>query len=123
MHEGNFTEEIVGAVLAQLALHPGRRPSRVKVRVGESFHLEADSVRDHFKRLTVGTDLARAELVLEEEPVMVQCRRCGGRGPVEDHHWPECKACGSLETDVVAGNEVVVDSIVLEERIGSSSGR
>ncbi len=116
MHEQGFTEQIVDAVLAELSVRAEGRPRRVRVRVGEALHLNAESVRSHFRSLAAGTSLEGALLDLEEVPMTVRCRRCLAEGTVEDHHCPLCPACGSADVDVVSGNDVVIETIELEER-------
>ena len=52
MHEGNFTQQIVTSIVSELEKHPGYRPQRIKVKVGEMLHLEPESVRTHYALLT-----------------------------------------------------------------------
>jgi hydrogenase nickel incorporation protein HypA/HybF len=114
MHEGNFTRRIVDAVFSALAGHPEGRPTRIKVRVGETYHLEPDSVRVHYASLSRGTRLEGAVLELKETPMLLRCRRCRGAARAEDHHILVCFFCGSSEVDVLSGNEIVVEEIEME---------
>ncbi len=115
MHEGNFTEQIVEALLSELSPYAGARPKRVCVEVGEMLHLIPETVRAHYEMLTRGTPLAGAELELQEVPVRVLCDMCGQRGTVEDHHVLLCPCCGASRVKVLSGREVIIRSIELEE--------
>lgn len=115
MHERPYTEEIVHAIQRALESHPHAVPERVRVRVGEVYHLVPDSVRTHFDSLTQGTPLSGIELDLVEEPLRVVCRSCGHTGGVEDHHMPICESCGSLSVKASAGSSIVVEEITLHE--------
>lgn len=109
MHEGHFTEQIVEAVLKELNGVPVDPSTAIRVSVGETFHLVPESVQLHYGILTQGTPLEGTVLMLEEIPVQVECRRCGERGGVEDHHLLLCSRCGSQDVTMVAGHEVTVE--------------
>ncbi|MBI2094738.1 MAG: hydrogenase maturation nickel metallochaperone HypA [Candidatus Omnitrophica bacterium] len=117
MHEANFTNRIVEAILEAADRIPGARPRKVRVLVGEMLHLAPASVALHYDRLTRGTRLEGVRLELEEKPARIRCRRCGREGGVEDHHFLICARCGSTDADLLSGNEIVVDSIEVEESI------
>lgn len=114
MHEGNFTEQIVEAIVAELKNHPGLKPKRVKVKVGEMLHLESESVKMHFASLTRGTALEHAALDLEEVPVLVRCGDCQEEGPVADHHLLMCENCDSKKVEMIQGNDIVIEGIELD---------
>jgi hydrogenase nickel incorporation protein HypA/HybF len=115
MHEGVYTDQIAEAVQAQLAAHPGAKPLKVRVKVGEMLHLQPDAVRMHFSALAAGTPLAGLELDLEEAPVELGCRACGKHSHPEDHHLLACAACGSRDVEVLEGRSVVIERIDLVE--------
>jgi len=115
MHEGVYTDQIAEAVQAQLAAHPGTKPLKVWVKVGEMLHLQADAVRMHFGALAEGTPLAGVELVLDEAPVELKCRACGALSQPTDHHALACAACSSRDVEVLEGRSVVVERIDLQE--------
>jgi hydrogenase nickel incorporation protein HypA/HybF len=114
MHEGHFTEQIVQGILAEAEKHPGARVRRIHVKVGDTYHLQTESVLTHFQSQIPGTRLEGAVLELEEVPLTVKCRACGREGGVEDHHLPSCPACHSLEVTILTGNTVTIESIELE---------
>ncbi len=114
MHEGQFTEKIVDAILKELKEHPQGRVRSVKVKVGEIFHLEPHSVQMHFEITVKGTQLEGVRLDLQEERVEVTCPQCQKTGPVEDHHLMFCSFCQALNVKPVSGNTISVESIELE---------
>lgn len=115
MHEGHFTEQIVEAILQGLSEKSVVNPSRVKVRVGEMLHLEAESVLMHFRAITARTCLEKTELELESVPVLVRCRQCGEEGGVSDHHFLMCETCESREVELIEGGDVVIEEITGEQ--------
>ncbi|OIO38301.1 MAG: hypothetical protein COT00_05145 [Candidatus Omnitrophica bacterium CG07_land_8_20_14_0_80_50_8] len=114
MHEANFTKQIVEAVVGALRQCPDGKPRTVKVQVGAMLHLVPESVQMHYQLLTRGTGLEGIGLELTETPVRVRCRRCGHEGGVEDHHLLLCTACDSMEVELTAGDQILIDSIECE---------
>jgi hydrogenase nickel incorporation protein HypA/HybF len=114
MHEGQFTEKIVDAILAQAKQYPDGKILSVKVKVGEVYHLEPESVRMHFQMTVKGTSLEGARLDLKEEPIEVVCSQCHKTGPVEDHHILTCSFCYAMNVRTVSGNSITVESIEIE---------
>ncbi|MCX6935936.1 MAG: hydrogenase maturation nickel metallochaperone HypA [Verrucomicrobia bacterium] len=111
MHEGNFTDQIVDAILGELEKYPNNRPAQVSVAVGEMLHLLPDSVQMHYQLRTQGTPLEGVKLILREVPVRVLCNTCGFSGDVEDHHLLMCSKCGARDVKMLSGNEITIDAI------------
>ena len=111
MHEGHFTEKIVGAIVAEISKHPGREVEFVTVKVGEAYHLVPDSVLMHFDLISKGTQLEGVKLNLVEEPMQIFCKECGRQGPVEDHHLLLCSFCQSRRVKAVCGDKVTIEQI------------
>jgi hydrogenase nickel incorporation protein HypA/HybF len=115
MHEANFTEQIVQAILDELKKIPERgRPKRVKVNVGEMLHLNKESVLTHFQSLSKGTALEGLDLDLEEIPVRLACKDCGWKGSAEDHHLLFCSSCNSIAVEILSGRDVTIETIEVE---------
>jgi hydrogenase nickel incorporation protein HypA/HybF len=111
MHELAIADAIVGVASRHAN---GRHVSRVDVRVGHLRQVVPDSLQFSFELMSRGTTLDGAELVIEEVPAHTDCRRCGARGVLEE--FPAmCGGCGSLDVDLTGGDELLVDSIELEE--------
>ncbi len=116
MHEWQFTEQIVRCVLDAIKNYSDKKVKAVKIKVGETYHLEPESVKMHFRILTSGTSLAGVDLDLQQEPMIVSCAQCGHVGPVDDHHLLTCSSCYSMTVKPIAGNTISIESIELEQR-------
>lgn len=123
MHELSIAEAIVD-VATRHAL--GRRVMKVEVKVGYLRQVVPDSLEFAFGLLTQGTALDGAELAIAHVPAVGRCRDCGAESVMEG--FPLCCArCGGLNMDVLAGEELLLDALELEEesltneRIGHGS--
>jgi hydrogenase nickel incorporation protein HypA/HybF len=111
MHELSIAEGIVDVARRHAA---GRRVVRVEVKVGHLRQVLPDSLHFAFEFVTQGTALDGAELAIAHIPAAGRCRECGAHSVLEG--FPLCCArCGGLNVEVIAGEELSVDVLELEE--------
>lgn len=113
MHELSIAEAVVDIVSRHAA---GRRVYKVELKVGHLRQVVPSSLEFAFELLTSGTELEGAELAIEEVPVLGRCRGCGAETTVSSFPL-QCGGCGSLDLAVLAGDELLVDALELEEEI------
>ena len=84
--------------------------ARVRVRVGRLHHVHPEAFEQSFQIAAAGgvAEEAVAELVLI--PVRARCGACGAETEA-DEAVAACGACGSFEVEVVAGDELTLESI------------
>jgi hydrogenase nickel incorporation protein HypA/HybF len=94
----------------------GRRVAAVDVKVGRLRQVVPDALAFAFELVAAGTEVEGAELRIEHMPVRVRCPRCAAES--EAPEFPlVCAECGSLDVDVVAGDELLVESLELEDAV------
>jgi hydrogenase nickel incorporation protein HypA/HybF len=92
----------------------GRRVTKVEVRVGHLRQVVPDALSFAFELVAQGTAVEGAELALEEVPATVRCNTCAAKSVLTA--FPACcPSCGSLDVKVAGGEELLVDSLELEE--------
>jgi hydrogenase nickel incorporation protein HypA/HybF len=107
---------IATAVLNTAVKHAGERQvSVVSVRAGRLRQVVPDSLRFYFEIVARDTVCERAELRLEEIEARLHCLDCG-------HDWEalipafRCPRCEGAQVTIVAGEELEVDYIEVEEQ-------
>ena len=106
---------IARAIAAIATKHAGgARVERVEVKVGHLRQVVPGALAFAFEVVTAGTALDGAELVLEEVPAAGRCRACGAE--TEFAELPlRCGGCGGLDLELLRGEELLVDALVMEE--------
>jgi hydrogenase nickel incorporation protein HypA/HybF len=113
MHELSIADAIV-----QIALrHASGRPVRaVEVSVGHLRQVVPSSLEFAFELLTNGSPLEGARLELHEITPRGCCRACEAES--ELHDFPlRCATCGGLDLELIAGEELTVDALELEDEL------
>ena len=111
MHELSIADAILRIALA----HAGeRRIESIEVKVGHLRQVVPDALTFAFTLVSEGTAAEGARLLMEEVPAAGSCRACGSH--TEFDGFPlACERCGSLEVELVRGEELLVDALTTEE--------
>jgi hydrogenase nickel incorporation protein HypA/HybF len=108
---------IAQAVLAIASRHAGTRTVRkVELRVGYLRQVVPSALEFSWQLLTDGTPMEGAELVIEEIPARGRCRECQAETVMSDFPL-QCAACRGLDVECVAGEELLVDALELEDEM------
>jgi hydrogenase nickel incorporation protein HypA/HybF len=118
MHELSIAEAVVEIASRHAA---GRRVHRVDLRVGHLRQVVPAALEFAFELASQGTTLEGAELRIEDVPAEGVCRSCGHRTAIADFPL-RCDRCGDLDLEIVAGEELQVDSLELEEMVTTTGG-
>lgn len=107
MHEFGIMETLLRDASAAARGMPLRA---LNVRIGPLSGVVVDSLRFAFESLAPGTPAEGARLAVEETRPAFRCPDCGKlyETPVGDYR---CPACGSVRGELVAGNEMELESI------------
>jgi hydrogenase nickel incorporation protein HypA/HybF len=100
----------------------GRPVAAVELRIGHLRQVVPSALELAFELVTQGTELEGTELRIEVVPAAGRCRTCGSPSPLPDFPLT-CGACGGLDLEVTAGEELSVDSLELEEELATTGGR
>lgn len=106
---------IAGAIVATAEKHAaGRHVTVVTVRAGRLRQVVPESLEFYWEIVARDTLCAGARLELEVVPAELGCDACGRRWELEAPPF-RCPACGEKDVEVVAGDELEVESIEVEE--------
>jgi hydrogenase nickel incorporation protein HypA/HybF len=118
MHELSIAQAV-----AEIATRhaEGRRVTRVGLAIGHLRQVVPSALEFSFTLVAEGTVLEGARLEMVMVPVVSCCRACGTTTEMRDFPFL-CGNCHGSELDIIAGNELMVESLDLEEtEIGTYS--
>jgi hydrogenase nickel incorporation protein HypA/HybF len=110
MHELGITRNIV-AIVSDAA--KGRRVRRVTLEVGTLSGVMSEAIAFCFDVVAAGTVLEGAELDIRKIDGRARCTACGSEFATATLYSP-C-ACGSRQIERVAGEELTIKTMELEE--------
>ncbi len=111
MHELSIAE----AVVRVASRHARGRPvAKVTVKAGHLRQVVPSALEFAFELIAVGTEVEGAELEIEEVPAAGICRACGSESELDGFPL-SCQRCGGLDMEVTRGEELLVDSLEIEE--------
>jgi hydrogenase nickel incorporation protein HypA/HybF len=111
VHELAIAQAIVDIAARHAA---GRRVTQVALRVGHLRQVVPSALDFSFTLVAQGTPVEGAVLAIEPVPAVGQCRHCGVESRLESFPL-QCDACGGFDLCIVAGEELLIDSLLLEE--------
>jgi hydrogenase nickel incorporation protein HypA/HybF len=115
MHEISIVEALIEQVEKEIdrGRHRGR-VARLDLAIGRLSGVSVDSVRFAFQLLAPGTVVERAEIHIDEPKAACVCGACGQRTKIDDL-VVQCPACRSDRIHIEGGNELLLQTIDLEE--------
>jgi hydrogenase nickel incorporation protein HypA/HybF len=97
------------------------RVTRIAVTVGPLSGVEADLLRNAYPLAVAGTIAEDAELHIDVSGIIVKCSQCGAESPAKANRLL-CGECGDYRTRLVSGDEMVLQSLELDDIAGTTAG-
>ena len=113
MHELSIALSILDLAAEEAERHGGR-VAAVHLRLGPLAGVVKDALVSAYDLAREGTPLARAELVVEEVPVVAYCPACATERRPASVQDLCCPVCGAATPQVVRGRELEVVALELE---------
>ncbi len=87
----------------------------IHVKVGPLSGVVPDALKSAFELARTDTPLADCRLVIEETAITISCATCGGDRPAKSLQSLRCRDCDSPAAQVVAGGELELTALEIEE--------
>jgi hydrogenase nickel incorporation protein HypA/HybF len=114
MHERSLVKALLRQVEAIADQHSASRVSSIHIRVGEFSGVEADLLSSAYDDLVQDSHICGASLRVERVPLEAVCEQCGRTFRVEGFQF-QCDTCGSLKLTLRGGEEILLESVMIEE--------
>lgn len=113
MHELPITQNMLDLVLEKAEEAGAREVKRINLVIGEMTGVVKECVQFYFNFLGKGTIAEEAELSFAMVPIKVRCRDCGKPFELKESD-STCPYCQGNNMEIVAGEELFVESIEVE---------
>ncbi len=102
--------EQVEAVIDQ---HGATRASLIRLRIGPLAGVVPELLASAFPLVAAGSRIEHAALEFSEASIRVRCQTCGAESEAAMNRLI-CGACGDWHTQVISGDELLLESVELE---------
>ena len=106
MHELSIACDLIECVREEAARRGIEQIVAVHMRLGAFSGVVKEALLFSFDVAAHGTMLEGAQLVIEDVPLVVRCRRCRAEHVLAPILDLRCPGCGSATAEVVRGNEL-----------------
>src|SRR4030042_6837136 len=113
MHESAITQSMVDLVSKEGENVGAKRVGRINLVIGKMSGVVDESVQFYFDFMSKGTILEGAALSFQMIPATARCSNCGKEFELKEFDWA-CPDCGHSGLEVIAGDELRVESIEVE---------
>ena len=122
MHEMGIALQIVEIATNSLPADLGdARVAAVNLKIGKLAAVVPESLRFCFDVAVKDTPLAGAKLVIDEVPIVANCKDCNTQWTIDEPVFI-CKTCQSGSLEILSGRELDIESIEVVEEADNDSG-
>jgi hydrogenase nickel incorporation protein HypA/HybF len=111
MHELSIADAVLQTVERHAA---GRRVTAVELEVGHLRQVVPSALSFAWELITAGTLAEGSELEIREVPAAGFCRSCEAETELPDLPL-RCGRCGGFDLELLRGEELLIDSLEVEE--------
>ncbi len=113
MHELAVAQALVEQVEGVIRAHQAQRATLIRVRIGPLAGVVPDLLASAFPLAAAGHAMEHAALELVDAPITVRCQTCDAETEAAINRLV-CGACGDWHTQIVSGDELLLESVELE---------
>lgn len=113
MHELAVAQALVEQVENVIRQRGASSASLIRVRIGPLAGVVPELLGSAFPLAAAGSRMEHAVLDLVAAPIRVRCQTCGAETEAAMNRLV-CGACGDWHTQVVSGDELLLESVELE---------
>lgn len=110
MHELSLAQSLADEIVKVMERENAKEVIKVTVKIGALSGVDPDAFKFAVPFAFQGTVLEKTELLLDESPVTVKCRKCGEESNPEPIMM-QCLKCGSDDIDIISGREFLISSM------------
>jgi hydrogenase nickel incorporation protein HypA/HybF len=108
MHEYSVVQALIEQVQGYLTQHQACQIEKLVVQIGELSGVEPELFARAFETFKLAeSGFEQAELVLQIQPVELNCQACGFNGPTQRYQY-FCPTCQNDQVTITAGQDLLL---------------
>ncbi len=112
MHELSICHALISQIENVATEYQACGIEKVYLQIGALSGVESQLLRQAYTVASLGTLADGAELVIEELPIRVRCKRCGAETEAAANRLV-CGKCGDWHAQLISGDELLLASLEL----------
>jgi len=108
-----MAQALVEQVEAVINQHGATQACLIRVRIGPLAGVMPELLASAFPLAAAGSRMEHAELEFSHAPIQVHCQTCGADTEAAMNRLI-CGACGDWHTQIISGDELLLESVELE---------
>lgn len=113
MHEYSIVQSLLNSCEENAQQNNATKVTKVVVKIGVMSGVEPDLLQTAFDTFKEETMCHDAQFIINVQPVVIRCQKCKEESTLEKHEYA-CQKCGSIEIDILDGEEMFLMSLELE---------
>ena len=113
MHELSICQSMLNQVGQIAEQHGASSVASITLQVGPLSGVEPALLKQAFPFAAADTIATKAELIIHELPVLIQCNHCGAKHETVPNKLV-CSQCGDHHTQLLTGDEMILASVELD---------
>jgi hydrogenase nickel incorporation protein HypA/HybF len=113
VHELAVAQALVEQVDAVIDQHHASSASAIRVRIGPLAGVVPELLATAFPLAAAGSRMEHAQLEFTQAPIQVHCQTCGAETEAAMNRLV-CGDCGDWHTQLISGDELLLESVELE---------
>lgn len=112
MHELSICQQLIQQVNDIALQNKALSVESITLRIGPLSGIDSALLKQAFPFAAAESIAENSHLIIEESPVVIQCRRCGSKTSTTPNKLV-CTNCGDFNTQLLSGDELLLISIDL----------
>ncbi|PQO25824.1 hypothetical protein C5Y96_22700 [Blastopirellula marina] len=114
MHERSLAQALLNQIAEIANAHPASKVVVIRISIGLFSGVEPELFRMALETMVPDSPYHDAKIEMGVVEIEAHCPQCDHRFPVKAFSFT-CPRCGGQDTSVVQGEDLVLESLVLEE--------
>jgi hydrogenase nickel incorporation protein HypA/HybF len=110
MHEFSLMEDLFKLIKDLAEKNKLKRVTKITLQIGKLRQVQPDFLEFAFEIISKDTIASDAKLIIQEIPVVMECKSCGEEFKVEENTFI-CAKCASSDLVLKKGKEIILENI------------